>query len=161
MYIKKLRSYGILPAKDLFVHSIIQLKEESYMNSFRKLRVMKTLLVDDDDFIRNSLEIVFNNQRCFLQTAVNAEEGLKALAQEKSNSVLSDSRLPGSDGLSFLKSVGKLRPDTLRVLITSYVDNSCTLMDANDCIHEYIEKPFSLEYLADSLAVLARHQLVC
>ena len=111
------------------------------MNSFHKLRAMKTLLVDDDDFIRNSLKIVFNNQRCFLQTAVNAEEGLKALEGEKFNIVLSDARLPGSDGLSFLKSVGKLQPDTLRVLITSYGDTSCTSMDSAGCVHEYIEKP--------------------
>ena len=130
------------------------------MNSFHKLRAMKTLLVDDDDFIRNSLKIVFNNQRCFLQTAVNAEEGLKALEGEKFNIVLSDARLPGSDGLSFLKSVGKLQPDTLRVLITSYGDTSCTSMDSAGCVHEYIEKPFSVEFLAESLAVLAGDHLI-
>ena len=129
------------------------------MNSFSKLRAMKTLLVDDDDFIRDSLKIVFNNQRCFLQTAVNAEEGLKALEREKFNIVLSDARLPGTDGLSFLKSVGIVQPDTLRVLITSYGDKSCTSMVSGGCVHEYIEKPFSVEYLAESLAALARHQL--
>jgi DNA-binding NtrC family response regulator len=130
------------------------------MNSFSKLRAMKTLLVDDDDFIRDSLKIVFHNQGCFLQTAVNAEEGLKALEREKFNIVLSDARLPGKDGLSFLKSVGIVQPDTLRVLITSYGDKSCTSMESAGCVHEYIEKPFSVESLAKSLAVLTRHQLI-
>ena len=128
------------------------------MNSFRKLRALKTLLVDDDDFIRDSLKIVFNNQGCFMKTAVNAEDGFKALEGEEFNIVLSDARLPGTDGLSFLKSVGKLQPDTLRVLITSYGDNSCTAIDAEGWVNEYIEKPFSVEYLAESLAVLAGHQ---
>lgn len=129
------------------------------MNSFSELRAMKTLLVDDDDFIRDSLEIVFNNQRCFLQTAVNAEEGLKALEKEKFNIVLSDARLPGTHGLSFLKSVGNMQPDALRVLITSYGDKSCTSMESAGCVYEFIEKPFSVESLVESLAVLVGHQL--
>ena len=127
--------------------------ERSLMNAFRRLRAMKTLLVDDDDFIRDSLKIVFNNQRCYLRTAVNAKEGLKALERETFNIVLSDARLPGTDGLNFLKSVGNIQPNTLRVLITSYGDKSCPSMDSTGCVHEYIEKPFAVESLAESLAI--------
>ena len=130
------------------------------MYSFNRLRAMKTLLVDDDDFIRDSLKIVFKNQRCFLETAVNAEEGLKALEREKFNIVLSDARLPGTDGVSFLKSVGILQPDTLRVLITAYGDKSCTSMESTGCVHENIEKPFSVLTLMESLAQLFRKRCV-
>jgi len=130
------------------------------MNPFSELRAMKTLLVDDDDFIRDSLQTVFKNQRCFLQTAVNAEEGLKALERQRFNIVLSDAKLPGTDGLNFLKKVGLAQPDALRVLITSYGDKICLSTGAAGWVHGFIEKPFSVETLAESLALLTRRQLI-
>jgi DNA-binding NtrC family response regulator len=49
------------------------------MNSFSLLKKAKTLLVDDDELIRDSLSIVFVTKGCFIKVAETAEEGLRAL----------------------------------------------------------------------------------
>ena len=73
------------------------------MNSFEQLKKYRTLLVDDDEFIRNSLRMVFNNKGCFLETAETAEEGLRILEEKKYDIIISDLRLPGIDEpVSFL-----------------------------------------------------------
>ena len=53
------------------------------------------LLVDDDDFIRDSLGIVFKNNGCSIRTAETAEEGLRVLNLERFDVIICDLRLSG------------------------------------------------------------------
>ena len=68
-----------------------------------KLKKIKTLLVDDDEFIRDSLKIAFKAKGCALQVAESAEEGLEAVREESFDIIISDFRLPCMNGLEFLK----------------------------------------------------------
>jgi DNA-binding NtrC family response regulator len=52
------------------------------MNSFNKLKKLKTLLVDDDELIRDSLKIAFSAKGCAMRVAENAEEGLKEFIEK-------------------------------------------------------------------------------
>ncbi|UCE54427.1 MAG: response regulator transcription factor [Desulfobacterales bacterium] len=46
------------------------------MDVFDKLRTMKILLIDDDEWIRDSLSIFFEAEGCQLMVFETAEEGL-------------------------------------------------------------------------------------
>jgi DNA-binding NtrC family response regulator len=128
------------------------------MNYFKKLKEIKTLLVDDDDLIRDSLSLAFNNQGCFLQTAETAEEGMQTIQRDSFDLIISDLRLPGKDGLEFLRAARSYQPNTLCVLITAYGDKHI-FSDATALgIHDFIEKPFSIESLVQSLALLIEEQ---
>ena len=124
------------------------------MYYFKQLREIKTLLVDDDDLIRDSMRLAFNSQGCFLQTAETAEEGLQAIQQESFDLIISDMRLPGKDGLDFLRAARSYQPDTLCVLITAYGGKNIFSDAPALGIHDFIEKPFSIESLVQSLAEL-------
>ena len=52
------------------------------MNSFNELKKLKTLLVDDDELIRDSLKIAFTAKGCAMRVAETAEEGLQAVKEE-------------------------------------------------------------------------------
>jgi DNA-binding NtrC family response regulator len=121
------------------------------MNYFNKLKEIKTLLVDDDELIRDSLSIAFTNKECFMQTAETAEEGLQTLKNERFDIVISDLRLPGQGGLEFLSSVRSAQPDILCVLITAYRDGHIVSDAYALGIESFIEKPFSVEGLVQSL----------
>ena len=112
------------------------------------------LLVDDDEFVRNSLSIAFTNKGCCMQAAESAEEGLKAMKTERFDIIISDLRLPGKGGLEFLKAVRNAQPDTLCVLITAYRDMHVASEASAMGIHDFIEKPFSIGVLVQSLAQL-------
>ena len=124
------------------------------MNYFKELKKVKMLVVDDDEFIRDSLSIVFTNKGCLMQAAETAEAGLEVLKSERFDIIISDLRLPGKGGLEFLKAVRNAQPDTLCVLITAYRDMHVASQASAIGIHGFIEKPFSVDVLVQSLASL-------
>ncbi len=81
------------------------------MDPFRKLAKMKTLLVDDNELIRDALSLVFMNKGCFLQATETAEEGLRTLEKESFNIIISDLKLPGIDGLEFFRQANVYQPE--------------------------------------------------
>ncbi len=121
------------------------------MDPFHKLTQMKTLLVDDDPLIRDALHMAFMNKGCFLQVAQTAEEGLQALEKENFDIIISDFRLPGVDGLEFFKQVVASYPNTVNVLISAYGDVDPVSRAFDIGVHGFIEKPFSIMKLVDSL----------
>jgi len=126
------------------------------MNYFNELKEAKMLLVDDDEFIRDSLRIAFSNKGCCIQAAETAEEGLEAIKSAKYDIIISDLRLPGKCGLEFLKAVRTAHPETLCVLITAYRDIHVSSEASAIGIHDFIEKPFSIGVLVQSLAQLIK-----
>jgi DNA-binding NtrC family response regulator len=128
------------------------------MNLFSALKEKKTLLVDDNELVRDSLRIVFATNGCFMRTAETAEEGMQALEEARFDLIISDLRLPGKGGLDFLKTARDAQPDTLCVLITAYGDQKVAAEAAAMGINDFIEKPFSVGTLLQSLALLINAQ---
>ena len=128
------------------------------MSSFKRLKKLRILLVDDDDLIRDSLTMAFKTKGCFLRAAENAEEGLKALQQERFDIIISDFRLPGINGLEFLKLTSVTQPDAIRFLITAYRDDYIFSDTPFTGIDEFIEKPFAVKALVNLLASALKHQ---
>lgn len=124
------------------------------MDPFRKLIKLKTLLVDDDELIRDAFSMVFMNKGCFLKTAETAEEGLRALEEENFDIIISDLKLPGIDGLEFFRHTTASQPNTVKVLITAYGDKDVVSRAFGIGVHEFIEKPFTFKKLIASLAML-------
>ena len=124
------------------------------MDPFRKLLKLKTLLVDDDELVRDALSLAFMNKGCFLQAAETAEEGLRALEKESFDIIISDLKLQGIDGLEFFRHVTVSQPNTVKVLITAYGDENVVSRAFGIGVHEFIEKPFSIKKLISSLALL-------
>ena len=89
-----------------------------------------------------------------MRTAETAEEGLQALQEESFDLIICDFRLPGKNGLEFLRSIRNSQPKTLCVLITAYRDKPISSEATAMGIHEFIEKPFSVGVLIKSLARL-------
>ncbi|RKY81101.1 hypothetical protein DRQ07_04730, partial [candidate division KSB1 bacterium] len=90
------------------------------MTIYDKIRNMKTMLIDDDEWIRNSMSIIFENEHCYLKTFETAEEALKELEQGKYEIIICDYKLPGIDGLEFFRKIKTKYPDSVNILITAY-----------------------------------------
>ena len=128
------------------------------MNPFNELKDFKTLLVDDDEFIRDSLKIAFTTKGCPIRVVETAEEGLQALEQEPFDIIISDFRLPGMNGLDFLKAAAITRPNVVNILITAYRDEYCFPEAIRMGATEFIEKPLSVKALATLLALALKRQ---
>ena len=128
------------------------------MNAFNELKRVKTLLVDDDELIRDALGIAFKNKGCFMRAAESAEEGLNAIKEEQFDVIISDFRLPGINGLDFLKLAAVTHPHAVNILITAYRDEYMFSEAIRIGIAEFIEKPFSVKALVGLLAVALKRQ---
>jgi DNA-binding NtrC family response regulator len=151
--------FGTVPAKILSEHLHKIPDAEEKMNSFDELKQVKTLLVDDDELIRDSLSMAFQNKGCFMRAAESAEEGLQAIKEEQFDIIISDFRLPGMNGLDFLKMATATHPEAVKFLITAYRDDHIFSEAIRLGVHEFIEKPFSVKVLIDLLALSIKRKL--
>ena len=128
------------------------------MNPFDHLKQLKTLLVDDDEFIRNALELAFKTKGCPLHVVQSAEEGMQALKDQRFDVIISDLRLPGVNGLDFLKLTGVTHPNAIRFLITAYRDDRILAKAIRSGIDQLIDKPFAIDALVHLLALAVKRQ---
>jgi len=126
------------------------------MDLFGKIREMKILLIDDDEWIRDSLSIFFEAEGCHVLALETAEEGLSAIKDHTFDLIIVDYKLPGMDGLEFLKRIHNSQSDALKVLITAYRNDSVVSEAKKLKIQGFIEKPFTSDTIIESLAYLIK-----
>ena len=128
------------------------------MDPFGKIKTMKTLLIDDDELIRDSLRMVFMNKGCFLMAVESAEDGLCAMKNNHFDIIISDFILPGMNGIDFFKQAVINETDTANVLIAGNISPE-KLSEKNEAkVHDFIQKPFTVIALAHTLAILTENK---
>ncbi len=108
----------------------------------------KILFVDDDPINTESFVISFSEEYDVI-TASSGEEALEIFQQESGISVvLSDQRMDGMSGVELLSSIYAIHPDTVRIIITGYIDVS-DIIDAinRGHIYQYVLKPWDIVQL--------------
>ena len=126
------------------------------MDVFSKIREMKILLIDDDEWIRDSLSIFFEAEGCHLLALETAEEGLSTLKDQTFDLIIVDYKLPGLDGLEFLKRIQTTQSGTLKVMITAYRNDKFVSEAKRLKVQGFIEKPFTSDTIMESLAHLIK-----
>ena len=120
---------------------------------------MRILLIDDDEWIRDSLSLYFEGEGCHLIALETAEEGIEALKGQNYDIIIVDYRLPGMDGLEFLKRIQGPCPHTKKVLITAYRSKEVVSKAMKIGIDGFIEKPFTTRNIEESLSrVIAKSE---
>ena len=119
---------------------------------------MKMVLIDDDEWIRDSLRLFFAGEGCTLKTFETAEEGIEALKKHAFDIIITDYRLPGMSGLNFLKHIRTIAPNAIKILITAYKSSEVVSEAIKAGIDDFIEKPFTTKTIEDSLTrSIAKH----
>jgi response regulator RpfG family c-di-GMP phosphodiesterase len=102
------------------------------------------LCVDDEQSIINSIKRLVRKEEYRLLTAGNGQDGLKLLADNDVQIVISDQRMPGMNGTEFLKEVKALYPDVLRIILTGYTEvDSITEAINEGNIYKFFLKPWN------------------
>ncbi len=102
------------------------------------------LVVDDEEGVRRSLKKVLEGDG---YVVLLAEDGNQAIGIVRENpyrieTVISDYKMPGIDGLETLIEIGKINPEVTRIMLTGYATMESAIESVNAGIDGFITKPF-------------------
>jgi two-component system NtrC family sensor kinase len=116
--------------------------------------IVQILCVDDEENVLKSLCRLFMDDDYDLITATSGEAGLEELDNNPDvQLVISDYRMPGMNGVDFLKEVCVRRPDTVRIVLSGYADTAAIVAAINEGqIYKFIAKPWNDDELRVTIA---------
>ena len=105
------------------------------------------LIIDDEEEIRESIELLLNSEGISTATATNGEEGLKKIEDNLYDCVLLDLMLPEKSGMEIQKDIRRIDPTLPVVIITAIGALETAVTAIKEGSFDYIAKPWNNEKL--------------
>ncbi|MBM7072784.1 nitrogen regulation protein NR(I) [Shewanella sp. 202IG2-18] len=116
-------------------------------------------IVDDDSAIRWVIEKSLASESISCSSFSSADSVWQALEVEQPQAILSDVRMPGTDGISLLERIQRHFPDLPVIIMTAHSDLDSAVTAYQAGAFEYLPKPFDIdEVIALVKRALARSQ---
>ncbi|MDE0959452.1 MAG: response regulator [Planctomycetota bacterium] len=113
------------------------------------------LVVDDDPFVRETIQIFLESEGMKVRTADCGEDGIAQLHQAEPDVALVDLRMPRMNGLEVLRAFKDYAPEVEVVMATGDATLESALSAMRSGAYTYIEKPI-VDLEKDLLGVLLR-----
>jgi response regulator RpfG family c-di-GMP phosphodiesterase len=127
------------------------------MTVSRRDHLPEVLVVDDEPEVLRTLEDLLRKEFQVHATS-DPDAALQLLATHPIAAVITDQRMPKVSGTELLARAVKLRPDTVRILLTGYSDIDATIRAVNDGrVFHYLTKPWAADELLELLRESTRH----
>jgi two-component system response regulator PilR (NtrC family) len=105
----------------------------------------KILVADDEQSMREFLDIMLKKEGYKVSLAPNGEEVLKLAEKDIFDLILMDLRMPKMDGIAVLKKIKALSPETIVIIITAYASADTAIRAMKEGAYDYITKPFKVD----------------
>ncbi len=112
------------------------------------------LVVDDDENIRHSLDLMLSSEGFKVTTCASAQTALEVLEGAPYPLVISDIMMPGMSGVELLKKVKSINVETVVVLMTGYSSIKGAIEAIQAGAQDYLIKPINPE---DVMLMVARN----
>jgi len=103
------------------------------------------LIVDDEESICQSLKAILSDEGYQVLVAGSGEEAVKIVEEEMPQLVLLDIWLPGIDGLETLKTIKKINPRLMVIIMSGHGTIEMAVKATKLGAFDFIEKPLSLD----------------
>ncbi|RLA47434.1 MAG: nitrogen regulation protein NR(I) [Gammaproteobacteria bacterium] len=105
----------------------------------------KVWVVDDDSSIRWVLERALNQAGINNESFADADQLLNRITTEQPDVIISDIRMPGTDGLELLSQINATYPQLPVIITTAHSDLDSAVASYQRGAFEYLPKPFDLD----------------
>jgi len=103
---------------------------------------VKLLVVDDEPGLRQSLRLLLTEESFEVAEAADGAKGLSRALAEPFDVVLCDVRMPGLDGLEFLRRYRAAGGAALVIMMSAYGSEDAAIAAMKEGAYDYIPKPF-------------------
>ena len=110
-------------------------------------RAMKVAIVDDEADMRQSISQWLALSGFDTETFASAEEALKVIGADFPGVIVSDIKMPGMDGMAFLKKLMGMDSGLPVILITGHGDVPMAVEAMRVGAFDFLEKPFNDAHL--------------
>ena len=112
-------------------------------------RAMKVAIVDDEQDMRQSISQWLALSGFDPETFPSAEEALKVIGSDYPGVVISDIKMPGMDGMAFLKKLMSLDSGLPVIMITGHGDVPMAVEAMRVGAFDFLEKPFNPDRMTE------------
>lgn len=105
----------------------------------------KILVIDDEESMRNFMEIMLSKEGYSVETAGSGKRGLGLVKSTDYDLVIADLNMPEMDGIEVLKEVKKAKKDQDLIVMTAYASVDTAIEAMKQGAADYITKPFKVD----------------
>jgi two-component system, NtrC family, sensor kinase len=116
------------------------------------------LVVDDEPGMRDLLGFELGRRGHRITYACDGLEAIARLERNEFDTVITDARMPGADGLSVIKAAKESCPETEVVVVTAYADVDFAVKCLRSGASDLVRKPFDLSDLLSSVDRVLDHR---
>ncbi len=116
------------------------------------------LVADDEPGIRESLAEVLRDAGYRVETAADGSSALTALEANDFSVVVTDLRMPGTDGLTVLRRAHEVSPQTIVIIMTAHASVDTAIEALRTGAFDYVLKPVIFDDLLAKIARALEHR---
>lgn len=105
----------------------------------------KILIVDDEESLREFLEIMLKREGYDITTASDGEKALKLMKKQNFDAIITDLQMPKIHGMEVLKQAKDMDPEVVVIVITAFGSTESAVEAMKLGAYDYITKPFKID----------------
>jgi len=106
---------------------------------------MKVMIIDDEESMRHMLSVILKREGYDPVAYAEAEKALSGLDADDFDFVLCDIKMPGMDGLKFLKALQEKKREQTVIMMSAYGTVDTAVAAIKFGAADYLTKPVNLD----------------
>jgi diguanylate cyclase (GGDEF)-like protein len=108
---------------------------------------IRTLVVDDEEIVRSFLIDVLTDEGYQVTAVSSGDEAVQAMATQQYDLIITDIKMPGTDGMEVLRVAKARDPNQNVIVMTGYASTETAVESMKLGAADYITKPFNLDQI--------------
>ncbi|MDH3393732.1 MAG: response regulator [Desulfobulbaceae bacterium] len=109
------------------------------------------MIIDDEKIVGDMARLSLEQEGYEVETFLDGSTALDRLKEKSFRVVVTDLKMKGVDGLEVLRTVKKLYPETVVIMITAFANLDVAIEALRDDVHDFFPKPVKLKELKVSI----------
>ena len=107
----------------------------------------RILVVDDEQSMREFLEIFLRREGYAVSTAADVDTALAHLESDEIDLTITDMQMPNKTGLDLILAAQDVSPETLMIVVTAFGTTDSAISAMKEGAYDYLTKPFKVDEL--------------